>query len=476
VVGTSNYETERAKRPSARQFLVSDGQVVSEAALPGAWSATGHMAAADIDGDGDLDLVVGGPVIRAQYPWNASSRLFDNRDGRFVLDEENTEPLSGVGLVTGAVFTDYDGDGDPDLLLSRAWDSLKLYRNDDGTFRDVTEAVGLDRYTGWWNGVATGDFTGNGRPDIVATNWGTNSPYQLDAGRPLRMYYADFNRDRRGEIIETYYDADAGGYVPRRKRSAFEPTPVPFTSQAESHRSFARSTISELLDVGEDRRPAAKTINTLKHTLFRNEGDTLVAQPLPPETQHTAAFHAGVADYNADGHEDLFLSQNTFAVRPTFPRLDGGRGLWLRGDGTGHFEPVPGHVSGVRAYGEQRGAALGDVNDDGRVDLALSQNDAPTKLYLNRSEETGLRVRLEGPPDNRAGIGGSVRLLYEDGTAGPRREIQAGGGYWSQRSAEHILGPAGPVAGIEVRWPGGRVDTTTISGQDAVVLRPPAAE
>jgi len=471
VVGTSNYESRQSKRPSARHYLWSDGEIVSSQSLPGDWSATGPMAAADYDGDGDLDLFVGGRVIRAQYPWDASSRLFENRDGEFVLDESNADLLSGIGLVTGAVFTDYDGDGDTDLLLSRAWDSLKLFRNDDGTFRDITEAVGLDQYTGWWNGIATGDFTGNGRPDLIATNWGTNSPYQLDTERPLRLYYADFNRDRRGEIIEAYYDPDAGGYVPRRKRGAFRSTPVPLSTQAETYRQFARSTIPELLNVGENRRPSVKSINTLRHTLFRNEGDTLVAQPLPPEAQYTAAFHAEVADFDADGREDLFLSQNLFSVRPKLPRLDGGRGLWLDGDGTGHFEPVPGHVSGVRAYGEQRGAALADVNDDGRVDLVLSQNDASTTLYLNRSEGQGLRVRLTGPPGNRAGVGGSVRLLYENGTAGPRREVQVGGGHWSQGSTEQVLGRSGPVASIEVRWPTGRVDTMAVSEEPPTVLR-----
>jgi len=468
VIGTSNYEVRNAKRPSARRALATERGVTLQEPIPGTWSATGPLAAADYDGDGDLDLFVGGRLIRGQYPWDASSRLFRNAEGGFALDKSNSATFANLGLVTGAVFTDYDGDGDPDLLVSRAWDSLKLYRNDDGTFRDVTGEVGLAQYRGWWNGLTTGDFTGNGRPDIVATNWGTNTPYQRDAGRPLRMYYADFNRDRRGEIIEAHYDPGLDGYVPRRKRSAFESASVPFTSRANSFRSFANSTLGELLTEDAEQSLSTKQINTLRHTLFVNEGGTFSARALPKEAQFTAAFHAGVADYNADGHEDLFLSQNFFAVRPTFPRQDAGRGLWLKGDGTGSFEPVPGHVSGVTVYGEQRGAALGDFNDDGRVDLAVSQNGAATKLYANRSEATGLRVRLEGPPSNRAGIGSSVRLLYENGSAGPRREIRAGSGYYSQRSPEQVLGHSAPVEAIEVRWFDGRVDTVRVDGEAAV--------
>lgn len=465
LVGTSNYEADDPKRPSAKHYRATEEGVLEQASLPGAWSSTGPLASADYDGDGDLDLFVGGHFVPAQYPWDASSRLFKNEDGHFVLDEAHADTLSNLGLVTGAVFTDYDGDRDPDLLVSRAWDSLMLFRNDNGIFRDVTEEVGLAQHRGWWKGVTTGDFTGNGRPDIVATNWGTNSPYRIESGRPLRMYYGDFNRDRRGEIIESYYASEVGGYVPRRKRSAFESTPVPLTSKGNSYKEFARATLKELLRVPSDRPLSVKEVNTLEHTLFLNEGGHFTPRPLPDEAQFSVAFHAGVADYNADGHEDLFLSQNFFGVRPTLPRLDAGRGLWLRGNGEGDFEAVPGYVSGVRVYGEQRGAAFGDFNDDGRVDLAVSQNGGPTKLYANRARAAGLTVGLRGPSSNRAGVGSNVRLLYEDGSAGPRRAVRVGGGHWSQHSLEQVMGASKPVREIEVSWFDGHVDTVAVSDE-----------
>lgn len=114
--------------------------------------------------------------------------------------------------------------------------------------------------------------------------------------------------------------------------------------------------------------------------LFLNKGDSFEAHPLPLEAQYTAAFHVGVADFDNDGNEDIFLSQNFFAVPEQEPRLDAGRGLILKGDGKGNFIPVSGTESGVKIYGEQRGAAFSDFNMDGKVDMAVSQNGAETKL------------------------------------------------------------------------------------------------
>ena len=141
--------------------------------------------------------------------------------------------------------------------------------------------------------------------------------------------------------------------------------------------------------------------------------------------------------------------------------MDAGRGLLLRGDGKGGLKPVPGQESGLLIYGEQRGAAACDFDGDGRVDLAVSQNAAETRLYRNTAARPGLRVRLEGSARNSAGIGAVLRLIT-GGRPGPAREIHAGSGYWSQDSAVQVMGSVNPPDALWIRWPGGRTNQVAI--------------
>jgi hypothetical protein len=124
-------------------------------------------------------------------------------------------------------------------------------------------------------------------------------------------------------------------------------------------------------------------------------------------------------------------------------------------------------------YGDQRGAAAADYDADGRVDLAVAQNAAETKLYHNVGASAGLRVRLMGPAGNPDAIGAAVRVRYTDGE-GPLREIHAGSNYWSQDGVAPVLGLRGTPTSVWVRWPGGRTeDVPLATGQRAIILRVP---
>ena len=453
VVGSANFEQKNAQVPSAYIYRISSSDHVSEQEIPGVPSTTGPLAAADYNGDGTVDLFIGGRFLPYFYPMKATSRLYKNENGHFVRDKANAGVFKDIGMVTSAVFCDINGDGKPDLILATEWGSIKIFINNNGIFRNETKKWGMNKYDGWWKGLAVGDFNNDGRMDIVATNIGMNNSYrsELTKGHPLKMYYGDFNGNHHIDIIESYYDSTLHGYVPRRRAYIFNSVVPSVVQNVKSNKQYAHSTLKELLGSSLNLM-SYKKINTLKSMVFINEGSHFKAEPLPQKAQLSADFDAGVADVNNDGNEDIFLSQNLFALPDETPRMDAGRGLWLEGDGKGDFKVISGNKSGIKIYGEQRGAALADFNKDGRVDLAVSQNGGPVKLYLNRTPRRGYRIRLSGPDANKNGIGSSIRLVYKDGSKGPRREIQAGSGYWSQNSAVQVMGAAKKVAKIEVDW------------------------
>jgi hypothetical protein len=357
---------------------------------------------------------------------------------------------------------------------------VKIFRNDQGTFIEwdapvkfATSAVAppqletrnskletLSAFTGWWNGVATGDFDGDGKLDIVASNWGRNTPYESHREQPLRLLYGSWVSSDSGDLLEAYYDPAMQRLVPERLLS-FVSRGLPFVRERyTTYEAFARASVEEIL--GERMKQTQELqAQWLETTVFLNRGGWFEARALPVEAQMAPAFAVCVGDMDGDGHEDLFLSQNFYATRPDTPRYDGGRGLWLRGDGQGGFSAVPGQQSGVKVYGEQRGAALCDYDGDGRVDLAVTQNGAETKLYRNVAARPGLRVRLIGPPGNPLGVGAALRLMTGDKLS-PIREVHAGSGYWSQDSAVQVLALPELSTRIWVRWPGGRTTTSEV--------------
>jgi len=458
LAGTANYEAEQLGGACVREYDLSKDK--RGGSFPGWEVSVGPLAMADVDGDGALDLFVGGRVEAQKYPDTPSSLLFRGTGGDFAIDEENCKRLALIGMVSGAVFSDLDADGDPDLVLACEWGPLKVFRNDGGklaAWEWAVKAVNsqlstLQQLTGWWNGVTTGDFDGDGRFDIVAGNWGRNSKYENFRGRPLRVMFGEWTIPGVVDVFETYEDPDLKKSVPWAAYRVARLLPW-VAERFPTQTAFSTAGIIEILG---DRTKTAKMLEAvwLETTIFLNRGDHFEARPLPIEAQFSPAFGVNVADMDGDGDEDIFLSQNFFAVDGETSRYDAGRGLWLAGDGQGGFRAMPGQESGVRIYGEQRGSAVCDYDGDGRVDLVVSQNAAETKLYRNTTAKPGLRVRLVGPPGNPAGVGAVLRLV-SGGESGPAREIHAGSGYWSQDSTIQLLAIPQGTAQLQVRWPGG---------------------
>lgn len=464
LVGSGNYEDGLLAGDCVHEYAVAAEELPRP--FPGQPSSTGPLALADMDGDGALELFVGGRVTSGRYPEPATSLLFRQRHGRWELDVANTRQLAQVGLVSGAVWSDLDGDGFPELILACEWGPVRIFGNDAGRLDERRVplrgalAATLDELTGWWDGVTTGDFDGDGRLDIVASNWGLNSRYRASRERPCKVYFGDLAGQGRVDLVEAADDEARRAERPERDLSAVELVLPWVRDKFGTHAAYARASVHDIY--GERLRAMSELrATTLATMVLLNRDGQFVAVPLCAEAQFSPAFATCVADADGDGDEDVFLSQNFFATQPETSRLDAGRGLWLAGDGRGQFQPVPGQRSGVRVDGEQRGAALGDYDQDGRTDLVVTQNGAATKLYRNVGARPGLRVRLRGPAGNRWGVGTQLRLGY-GAAMGPAREIHTGSGYWSQDSAVQVISAPEPPTTLWARWPGGRITTADL--------------
>ena len=475
LTARANYES-----GGAAALIEYTGATLATQALAGAASPAA-LASADLHGDGTLALFVGGRVLPGRHPEPAASQVFRNQNGKPILDAENSRVLEKAGLVSGAVWSDLDGDGFPELILACEWGPLKIFRNDHGKLSPWNPRVTgptlspqvstLNQLTGWWTSVTTGDFDGDGRLDIIVGNWGLNSSYHATLEQPRQLYFGDLVGNGTVQGIEAEFEAALNKFVPRENLTVLAPV-LPFLrAKFPTYASFRNVSVAEVF---AERRNAVQelTAATLASMVFLNRGDHFEARPLPVEAQWAPVFGISVADMDGDGTEDVFLAQNFFATRPDIPRLDGGRGLWLKNDGQGNFTPVPAEESGVAIWGEQRGCAVGDFDEDGRIDLVVTQNGAETKLFHNERAKPGLRVRLNGPPGNPDGLGAVVRLKYAEGS-GPVREIHGGAGYLSQDSAVAVLGLRGQPTHVQVRWPGGKtMEVPVTAGVKAIVISP----
>jgi len=460
VIGLANYQDGQAQGAAVSQYNWSSNTLNQLVAAD--LSSVGPVLLGDVDGDGALDLFVGGRVIAGRWPEPASSHLYRNHGAKFELDADNSKKLEQVGLVSGAVFSDLDGDGYTELILACEWGPIRIFHNDHGQLipwnpvvQLATNQTNLNQLSGWWNGVATADLDGDGRLDIIAANWGLNSPYQASAQHPVQVYYGDLGGQGQLDIIEAEYEPELNAVAPRRYRDALTPS-LPFIAgRFGTHKAYSEASLEEVLGEALQRAKVVQA-TTLASMALLNRGDRFEAVPLPREAQFAPAFGIVVGDFNGDGKEDVVLSQNFFDTEPSIPRLDAGRGLLLLGDGQGGLRAVPGQESGIKVYGEQRGAAAADFNEDGRLDLVVTQNGAQTRLLKNTAAKPGLRVRLRGGLSNPHGIGAVVRLKFGSGF-GPAREVRCGGGYLSQDSATLVLGTPQAATGIWVRWPAGKV-------------------
>jgi hypothetical protein len=446
------------------RLFLGDGRggfrLAPDGALPDLPINAGAVAAADFTRSGRLGLFIGGRVLPGQYPLAPQSALLLNRGGRFEDVTGAMAPgLREVGMVTSALWSDVDGDGWPDLLLTLEWGHVKYFHNRRGAgFDDWTERAGFaSSGAGWWTSIAAADFNGDGRPDYVAGNLGLNTQYRADPGHPALLFSGDFKGDGSTQLIEAY--CERGKLYPWRSRRDLGAAIPAILKRFPQDDAYARATLGEIF--GEDTLAGAQRFaaTELRSGVFLSQPDgTHRFEPLPRLAQIAPLQGIVAGDFDGDGRADIYAVQNSYAPIPAVGRFDGGLSLLLRGDGRGQFAPVPPADSNLVVPRDAKALAVIDLDDDGWPDFLVSRNNDTALAFRNRgiAGRNPLRVTLRGPAGNPTAVGARVALELADGST-QAAEVHAGSGYCSQSAAACFFGypDTNPPRMVRVRWPSG---------------------
>jgi enediyne biosynthesis protein E4 len=446
------------------RLLINDGAGAFHAApagsLPPLPISAGAGAAADFDRSGRLGVFIGGRILPGQYPMPPTSALLANRGGRFEDVTDTLAPgLREVGMVTGALWSDVDGDGWPDLLLTLEWGHVKYFHNNQGQgFEDWSEKGGFAAAgKGWWTSIASADFNGDGRPDYVVGNVGLNTQYHASPERPALLFYGDFRGDGAPQVIEAYFEGDR--LYPWRTRRDLGLVIPSVMKKFPRNDYYARATLAEIL--GEEKIAAARRFEAteFRSGVFLSQPDgTHRFEALPRIAQISPIQGLVAGDFDGDGHADIYAVQNSYAPIPAVGRFDGGLSQMLRGDGRGGFTPVPVAASNLVVPGDAKALAVIDLDQDGWPDFLVTRNNSTTLAFRNNGVpgRHSLRVTLSGVSGNPTAVGSRVTLEHADGSR-QTSEVFAGSGYCTQSTADSFFGwlDANPPRRIRVRWPSG---------------------
>lgn len=341
------------------------------------------VRAADVDRDGDIDLFVGGRVLPDEYPLPVSSFLLINESTpgsiRLEVANEKLAPeLNELGLVCDALWTDYNSDGWADLVIAGEWMPVTIFKNEKGQLKKLSGDTGLEAFTGWWNSIASADFDQDGDLDYVVSNFGKNASVRASQELPVEIYAKDF--DDNGGL-------DAIPFVPFKNQEG-KLQKYSFHGRADlakemnkikkmfpSHQQIGIAPMDSILSESDREGAYVLKATTFESSYIENLGNgQFKVRPLPLEAQVAPVFGILAEDFDDDGYTDILLAGNDFGIQPTLGRMDALNGLFLKGDGAGHFTPlsmaesgfyVPGNAKAIASLfvGRQRAVIVSQNND-----------------------------------------------------------------------------------------------------------------
>jgi hypothetical protein len=329
----------------------------------------------DYDGDGDVDLFVGGRVIPGQYPMCPTSYLLTN-DGKGHFTVTPT-PFDHIGMVTDAQWVDLDGDGRKDLILCGEFMPVMVFMNTPSGFVDKTAAYFGTPQPGFWNTLTLTDIDGDGKPDLIAGNLGLNSCIKVSPKEPAELYYADFDHNGSIDPFVNFYIQ--GVSYPFVSRDELNDQIYPMRKKFASYKDYANATMKDIFSPEEIARAGKWTATESRTTCWLNKGDHFSQVALPVEAQFAPVTRIVDGDFNGDGNTDLLLLGNHSDNRLKLGSMDANYGVLLEGDGRGGFRYIPQSASGLSVKGDVKSAQRVEI--DGQKLLVIGVADGALLFY-----------------------------------------------------------------------------------------------
>ena len=462
-IASGGFEAKSMTASYQDKLYLNDGKgnfTEAPTALPQNLTSKFCVRAIDYDKDGDLDLFVSGRVDPGSYPKPVSSFIFrnDSKNGQIKFTDVTAEvapALQNIGLVCDALFTDFNNDGWPDLILAGEWMPITFLENDKGIFKNVTASSGIANKVGWWNTIVPGDFDNDGNMDYIVGNLGENSFYKATDQYPVRIIAKDFDNNGSYDAFTSLYlpasqtDTAKKEFPAQSRDDIMEQMPS-LRKKFNNYKSFANATMDSVFTKEQRAGALRLQANYLSSVFLRNNGNgTFTMTRLPVQAQISVLNGMSVNDFDGDGNLDVVINGNDYGTEVSLGRYDALNGLLMKGDGKGNFSPQSILQSGIYIPGN--GKALVSLRSGKeKLLLAASQNKGALKVF---ELKTNQRLIPAGPLEE------SAILIYKNGKK-QKREIGYGASFLSQSGRFFMVDTN--VVSLEIKDNKGEVRKVTL--------------
>jgi enediyne biosynthesis protein E4 len=367
VVSGSNECPENHPILQDRLYLNDGKGNLSRAAdaLPMMYESGQKVLAKDLNNDGWTDIISFGRQVPENYPKTPKTFVLLNEKGKFVDATAAIAPdLSRIGMVTDAIFSDFDGDGDDDLLIVGEWMPVTIFENTDGKWTNETKKFGLEQSVGWWSSIAEYPSGGKDKKYILG-NIGANNKFHPSVNKPLQVYMNDFDANGTNDIVLAKYQGSICYPVRGRQCSSEQ---MPFIKEKfPSYSDFAVASLEHIYTTEKLAQSVHFNATHFESAVLTFSNIKFGLENLPNQCQFSAVNAILVNDFNNDGLPDVLLLGNKFEAEVETIRYDAGFGVLMIGQKTGGFKLVSNIESGLYLDADIKSAVLVKIGDQEHI-------------------------------------------------------------------------------------------------------------